>query len=256
MAAGLLLSLSLGRVRPVELDAVWWLYENLNGPNWTLSTNWNRSLDPCRRHSSRVPHRLHEAASTPFTDEVYEASAWFGVGCTDQCDDYLDGPDCTAGRIVSIQLRGNGLLGDISGWEGLRHLKHLSHLDLSYNRIGGSLPEAHVSHKSHTSLTLPACFWFRLKHLSHVDLVIQSDWRLAPRGTSHTSLTQVSHKSHTARVFSHMSRPHFCRQRRFCVFEGIRHDPQSRAPQPPPESAGGADTIVDWEPLRRRRGQQ
>lgn len=126
MAGLWLSSTSLARVRPAELDALWWLYENLGGVSWKHNENWDPARDPCRRHSARVPRRWHTAAPEPFGEEVYNASAWFGVGCSDPCDDYLDGPACTAGRVVSLRLRDNGLSGNISGWQQVASLREPS----------------------------------------------------------------------------------------------------------------------------------
>ena len=95
---------ALGRVRPSERDALWALYEAADGANWLHNENWDLAKDPCRKHSTRVPFRTF--ASEPFQqDATFEPTPWFGVGCIDPCDDYLDGENCTAGRIISLKLR-------------------------------------------------------------------------------------------------------------------------------------------------------
>lgn len=143
-AALLLTSLFAGAsgwVRPLELNALWALYESTDGANWTNSLNWRKDNDPCRRSSSPAMYRKEDEAPTPFKEgEVVTAQEWFGVGCIDPCDDYLDGPGCTAGRINSVYLRNNNLRGELSGWDGLGEMRNLSHLDLSHNFINGTIP--------------------------------------------------------------------------------------------------------------------
>ena len=116
--------LLLTRVRQADLDALWWLYENTGGASWRHNENWDRekvarsstchsapwylpngsrcaaAQDPCRRHAARVPYRFDDAEVQPYHGESveYQPSAWYGVGCTDPCDDYLDGDNCTAGN--------------------------------------------------------------------------------------------------------------------------------------------------------------
>ena len=93
-----------GRVRPSEREALWALYEATDGPNWLQNENWDLSKDPCRKHAAPVPHRTFKAE--PFVPgAIFEPTPWYGVGCADPCDDYLDGEDCTAGRIISLRLR-------------------------------------------------------------------------------------------------------------------------------------------------------
>mmetsp|Transcript_52541 Transcript_52541/g.104432 ORF Transcript_52541/g.104432 Transcript_52541/m.104432 type:complete len:412 (-) Transcript_52541:440-1675(-) len=128
-----------GRVRLAERNALWALYEATNGANWTNNSHWDFAKDPCRKHSMQIPHRTF--AAEPFEKaSVFEATPWYGVGCLDPCDDYLDGEGCTAGRIVSLRLRSNGLDGSISGWHGVGEMSNLSYLDLSYNSLQGAVP--------------------------------------------------------------------------------------------------------------------
>ena len=130
---------SLARVRPSELAALMYLYEHTDGANWKNSTNWDVTKDPCRAFSARVPYRYSDASTELFQGEI-KATPWYGVGCVDPCDDYLDGPGCTVGRITSLRLSGNNLAGDISGWAGLGEMRNLSYLDLGYNSLVGSIP--------------------------------------------------------------------------------------------------------------------
>jgi len=149
-AAALCLALapSCARVRPAERAALWHLYELTNGANWTSAENWSpmdpdepAAGDPCRKTRSAVPYRVSDAATSALVPGLhYEPTPWYGVGCIDPCDDYLDGPNCTAGRVVSIRLRDNNLEGELTSWVGVGELRNLSYVDLSYNSINGSLP--------------------------------------------------------------------------------------------------------------------
>ena len=94
------------RVRPVEKNALWWLYEATAGTSWLENTNWNPNTDPCRKFSSPVPYRFDLPQTTPFQSGAqFDATPWFGVGCIDPCDDYLDGEACSAGRVTALKLR-------------------------------------------------------------------------------------------------------------------------------------------------------
>ena len=132
--------LLLARVRPKELAALWQLYEATDGANWVDNTGWNNSTDPCRRFEALVPHGPRDQAAVPFTGAKYNATPWYGVGCIDPCDDYLDGPGCTAGRIVSLVQKDNNLRGAITEWSSVGEMKNLTVIDLSYNHISGAIP--------------------------------------------------------------------------------------------------------------------
>ena len=139
------LALSAARPRTSELQALLHLYEYGGGPAWTSKENWANDTDPCRKVASRVPFRPldGEFAAVPYkAGQQFPATPWFGIGCVDPCDDYLDGDQCTAGRITSIRLRANGLSGDLgpSGWLDLGEMRNLTFLDLSYNSLAATLP--------------------------------------------------------------------------------------------------------------------
>jgi len=53
---------------------------------------------------------------------------------------YLDGATCTAGRITALTLHDNNMTGSLSNWSQVGELRNLTWLDLSYNRISGSIP--------------------------------------------------------------------------------------------------------------------
>ena len=135
--------LTTGRIRQAEHNALAYLYHATNGPSWTNNNGWDvgeNGTDPCRRTRALVPYGPRSEATVPYTGRVYNATPWFGVGCLDPCDDYLDGFDCTAGRISSILLRENGMSGSTTGWTMVGEMRNLTVLDLSYNSITGVLP--------------------------------------------------------------------------------------------------------------------
>ncbi len=65
---------------------------------------------------------------------------WYGVGCIDPCDIYRDGYNCKAGRITALTLHDNNMTGSISNWTRVGALTNLTWVDLSWNKISGSLP--------------------------------------------------------------------------------------------------------------------
>ena len=149
------LSAAPARMRQKEVDALWWLYEHTAGKNWKDNSGWaGPSTDPCRRFSTERRWALSNDEGLDPADGVVttwvpgahiEASPWFGVGCHDPCDDYLDGYECAAGRAASLVLHDNNLRnapgwGSFHEWTGLGQLRNLTWLDLSHNEIGGSLP--------------------------------------------------------------------------------------------------------------------
>lgn len=136
-------------VRHADRRALRDLFILLDGKSWKAAERWDLSgdADPC---------------------EVQ----WYGVGCDDPCDMmmeaviearakqlppeikakqttnpyagvvlYPEDLDCREGRITSIELRANGLRGDLSKWTSVGQLRNLSILDLSHNgNLTGSLP--------------------------------------------------------------------------------------------------------------------
>ena len=135
----LLAPFAAARMRPLERDALWALYEATSGAQWTDNTHWTPDGDPCQQISKRVPNRVEDDAAEAFSGARLEAKPWFGVGCDDPCDDYLDGPNCTAGRVTGLNLRGNGLSGSLEGWHGVGTMANLTHLDLAYNSLVQSI---------------------------------------------------------------------------------------------------------------------
>ena len=116
-----LCSLPLGQapVRKADKEALIQLYTLLGGEYWTQNSGWDPdgATDPCDMDTR-----------------------WFSVGCIDPCDYYRDGPDCAFGRITALTLNDNNLTGSITNWTGIGDLHNLTYLDMSRNRISGSLP--------------------------------------------------------------------------------------------------------------------
>ena len=107
-------------VRRMDRAALFWLYENLGGENWTRNQGW--------------------AAEGAARDPCFMNARWVGVGCLDPCDTWRDGPECTAGRVTAIYLSDNNLIGGLGNWSGPAVLTNLSVLDLSFNRVSGTIP--------------------------------------------------------------------------------------------------------------------
>ena len=132
----------VGRMRTAETAALWQLYEQTNGENWTKNENWDLANDPCRLFRARKPHvgdRYDVASEVMAGDVWYEPTPWYGVSCSDPCDDYLDGDACYHGRATALRLRQNGLVGDLD-WTRMGEMANLTVVDLAYNLIGGALP--------------------------------------------------------------------------------------------------------------------
>ena len=140
----LLLHTCWARMRPAEREALVALYAATDGGSWLRKEHWttnNAIGDPCRAFSKRLQYRFNDYATTPFVPGArIEATPWHGVGCIDPCDDYLDGPGCTAGRVTGLALRNNSLRGSLTGWHGVGQMTNLTHLDMSHNLLSGVLP--------------------------------------------------------------------------------------------------------------------
>ena len=124
---GLLPGGVLGRMRTEETAALWQLYEQTNGVNWTNNENWDLANDPCRLFRVRRPHvgdRYDVASEVMSGDEWYEPTPWYGVSCSDPCDDYLDGDACYHGRATALRLRQNGLSGNLN-WTRMGEMANL-----------------------------------------------------------------------------------------------------------------------------------
>ena len=124
---GLLPGGVLGRMRTEETAALWQLYEQTNGVNWTKNENWDLANDPCRLFRVRRPHvgdRYDVASEVMSGDEWYEPTPWYGVSCSDPCDDYLDGDACYHGRATALRLRQNGLSGNLN-WTRMGEMANL-----------------------------------------------------------------------------------------------------------------------------------
>ena len=104
-------------VRRKDREALFWLYENLGGAQWTRNVGWAAEGNPCTMNAR-----------------------WVGVGCLDPCDTWRDGPDCTAGRVTAIYLSENRLSGGLGNWSSSGVLTNLSFFDLSFNNLSGTLP--------------------------------------------------------------------------------------------------------------------
>ena len=125
---GLLPGGVLGRMRTAETAALWQLYEQTNGANWTKNENWDLANDPCRLFRVRRPHvgdRYDVASEVMSGDEWYEPTPWYGVSCSGPCDDYLDGDACYHGRATALRLRQNGLRGDLD-WTRMGEMADLN----------------------------------------------------------------------------------------------------------------------------------
>jgi len=132
-----------GHCRGLDRMALIKLYDALGGPDWTNNLNWNTTTG--------------SSAENKQNDPCDPKKRWFGVGFIDPCEKYLDdivgsGPEtdyltsirgsgqgCFAGRITSLNLRRNNLVGNFSIPE-LGDLTNLTYLDLSWNSIYGTIP--------------------------------------------------------------------------------------------------------------------
>lgn len=110
------LALCAGGCRHADREALLELYTLTGGASWARAQNWADG-DPCSI-----------------------AKRWYGVGVNDPCERWRDGEGCALGRVTSLHLPENNLIGAISNWSGLAALSHLSYLDLGENSLSGSLP--------------------------------------------------------------------------------------------------------------------
>ena len=119
------------------------LYEGLDGASWSNNVNWNTTSGTSAQNKANDPCTV--------------GKRWHGVGFMDPCDPFMDdiigegpatdyltkirgaGQGCFAGRVTSLNLRRNGLKGNLTIPE-LGDLGNLTYLDLSWNEIGGEIP--------------------------------------------------------------------------------------------------------------------
>lgn len=89
----------------VQLSGLEALYNSTNGQGWTVSTGWR--------------------------DSSIGVCSWYGVTCNGDASDE---------NVTGLSLPDNGLVGDISGAEELVNVTSLEEVDLSGNRLYGSVP--------------------------------------------------------------------------------------------------------------------
>jgi Leucine-rich repeat (LRR) protein len=111
------LNCAAGAVRERDRDALWELYSLTGGASWKFNRGWSPGGDPCAL-----------------------SARWVGVGCMDPCDQFRDGQTCALGRVSSLVLDQNDLIGDLSNWTGVGMLTNLTIMDLSLNSLAGTLP--------------------------------------------------------------------------------------------------------------------
>ena len=63
LAFALLVTTAAGRVRPSELNALMYLYNQSGGASWLKSEHWDDGNDPCRKLGAPVPYRGAAARS-------------------------------------------------------------------------------------------------------------------------------------------------------------------------------------------------
>lgn len=154
------------------------LYQELDGPNWVNNRNWNVTSGTSEENKANDP--------------CDPKKRWYGIGFEDPCERYLDdiigsgpqtdyltrvrgaGQGCFAGRITSINLRRNGLRGNLTSAPSadpapterpkrlrtalaaharlppdtvcvapvpeLGDLENVTYLDLSWNELLGAIP--------------------------------------------------------------------------------------------------------------------
>jgi len=141
--AGLLARPAACHCRGLDRTALIRLYEELDGPNWANNRNWNVTSGTSEENNANDP--------------CDPKKRWYGIGFQDPCERYLDdiigsgpqtdfltrvrgaGQGCFAGRITSINLRRNGLRGNLTIPE-LGDLENVTYLDLSWNELVGAIP--------------------------------------------------------------------------------------------------------------------
>jgi hypothetical protein len=111
-----LLTASLARTAPSQVESLWSLYQLAGGADWRYNENWSPDGDPC----------------------AFDRR-WAGVGCVDPCL-WHDGPTCAFGMVSSLALDFNGLVGSLSNWTNVSALTNLTLLDVSGNELSGTLP--------------------------------------------------------------------------------------------------------------------
>jgi len=138
-----MISVTAGHCRGLDRSALIAMYNALDGANWVNNRNWNTTTGT--------------SAQNKANDPCDHLKRWYGVGFIDPCEKYLDdivgegpqtdfltrvrgsGQGCFAGRITSLNLRRNGLRGNITV-PNLGDLENLTYLDLSWNGLEGAIP--------------------------------------------------------------------------------------------------------------------
>lgn len=94
---------ALAAYTDVQYSGLEALYNFTNGQSWTTSTGWR--------------------------DSALGVCNWHGVTC-----------DGDSGNVTGLSLSGNGLVGDVSEASELANVESLVEVDLSSNRLSGSVP--------------------------------------------------------------------------------------------------------------------
>ena len=131
----ILLTRTHSLVRLAELEALRSFYEETKGDSWELSPN--APDDHMLRPGGNTGWNFNASDPCPRVENYNQS--WHGLSCVDPCDYHIDGADCRFGRITGMSLQFNNLEGTLP--EVLfDKLINLSHVDLSHNRLSGTIP--------------------------------------------------------------------------------------------------------------------